>query len=47
MSFARRLAFCVLAVVAMSVLAALVWDESDRAAPNAGQAPGAARVTQP
>ncbi len=38
MSFARRLFACVVAVLAMSVLAALMWDNSDQVAPQAGTA---------
>ena len=44
MSFARRLVFCVLAVVAMSLLSALVWDRSDQASVEPNPAPGAART---
>jgi hypothetical protein len=47
MSFARRLAACVLAVVSMSVLAALVWDQSDTATREAAAGADAApRTTQ-
>jgi hypothetical protein len=47
MSFARRLAACVLAVAAMSVLAALLWDQSDTATRDAAQASTSPRPAQP
>ncbi len=47
MQFARRLAACVLAVVAMSVLAALLWDQSDTATREAAEATVAPRTSQP
>jgi hypothetical protein len=47
MRFARRLAACVLAVVAMSVLAALAWDRSDQATLESAQAAGPVRAGQP
>jgi hypothetical protein len=47
MRFARRLAVCVLAVLAMSVMAALLWDRSDQAEAQPGQAPVVAHAVQP
>ena len=47
MQFARRLAACVLAVLAMSVLAALVWDQSDQATLESRQAADASQPAQP
>jgi len=47
MHFARRLAACVLAVVAMSVLAALLWDQSDSATRESAEATAAPHTSQP
>ena len=47
MRFARRLAVCVLAVVAVSVLAALAWDRSDQAAAQSSQAEDTERAARP
>ncbi len=47
MHFARRLAACVLAVVAMSVIAALLWDQSDTATRESAPAGTAPRPAQP
>ena len=47
MRFARRLAVCVLTVLLMSVLGALLWDQSDQANRELGQAAATAGATQP
>ena len=47
MRFARRLAVCVLTVLAVSVLAAMLWDQPDPATPQPSQAVAADRPAQP
>ena len=47
MRFARRLAVCVLTVLLMSVQGALLWDQSDQANRELGQAAATAGATLP
>jgi hypothetical protein len=44
MSFLIRFAACVLAVLSLSVLAAMAWDQSDQAAQTHVEAPGTAQL---
>jgi hypothetical protein len=44
MSFLIRFAVCAVAVLSLSVLAAMVWDQSDQAAQAQVETPGSAQL---